>query len=583
MAADALRVIALAYRDLPAFDPDQQPLPDDNGVFGIETEGLTLLALLGITDVLREGVFEAVQSCQQAGIKVRMVTGDNKATAAAVARRCGILGPAESAAGRVMEGREFMQLVGGVVCAHCRTARCPCDLKHQPRTPVPDSQSDSHLDTEKPRTESPARPAKTPKRKPGASRGSSRETGLAEAAHTHLKEETDSCEAADPKPGWLPDLPRRVRVDTIKNGREFDRLIGGLSVLARSRPEDKYAVVVGLKERGHVVAVTGDGSNDAPALSKADVGFAMGLAGTDLAKKAAAIIITDDNFSSIVSAVVRGRNVYDSIRKFLTFQLTVNVVAVVGTFLGGLCLDHAVISAVQMLWINLIMDTLASLALATEPPVARELLRRPPHGKSDSIVSQKMLKHILGQSLFQLAVLALIVCQGPRLFSQVRGTLWDKGTLGSAARDEAVDADSHSTAIFNTFVMMQLGNFLNCRQLHDERNVFRGLTRSRMFGAIWLLILLLQVLIVTCAGKAFNLAPRGLDLRGWAVCALIGALSLPLALLLKALPEEALCCGKPRPGRAGHFSESMLEEEHAQLSLPAGEKQTGRPLAVQRN
>ena len=88
---------------------------------------------------------------------------------------------------------------------------------------------------------------------------------------------------------------------------------------------------------------------------------------------------------------------------------------------------------------------------------------------------------------------------------------------------------------------------------------------------------------MTCAGKAFNLAPRGLDLRGWAVCALIGALSLPLALLLKALPEEALCCGKPRPGRAGHFSESMLEEEHAQLSLPAGEKQTGRPLAVQRN
>jgi Ca2+ transporting ATPase len=136
-------------------------------------------------------------------------------------------------------------------------------------------------------------------------------------------------------------------------------------VLARSRPEDKYALVTGLKERGEVVAVTGDGTNDAPALKKADVGFAMGIAGTEVAREAAAIILLDDNFNSIVKAVLWGRNIYDSIRKFVQFQLTVNVVAVSTTLVGAALLEREVIKPIQMLWINLIMDTLASLALST--------------------------------------------------------------------------------------------------------------------------------------------------------------------------------------------------------------------------
>jgi len=125
-----------------------------------------------------------------------------------------------------------------------------------------------------------------------------------------------------------------------------------LTVLARSRPEDKHALVVGLKERGNVVAVTGDGTNDAPALSKADVGFAMGIAGTEVAKQAAAIMLMDDNFTSIVAAVKWGRNIYDSIRKFLMFQLTVNVVAVAITFISAATTKEAILSAIQMLWIN---------------------------------------------------------------------------------------------------------------------------------------------------------------------------------------------------------------------------------------
>lgn len=148
-----------------------------------------------------------------------------------------------------MEGIEFIQRIGGVICTVCKTQICDCPRDND-----------------------------TAKR-----------------------------------------LKKAQRIDTIANGEEFDKIYPNLDVLARSRPEDKYALVTGLIERGHVVAVTGDGTNDAPALKKADVGFAMGLAGTEVAKQASSIILLDDNFNSIVKAVLWGRNIYDSIKKFLQF------------------------------------------------------------------------------------------------------------------------------------------------------------------------------------------------------------------------------------------------------------------------
>lgn len=178
----------------------------------------------------------------------------------------------------------------------------------------------------------------------------------------------------------------------IGNMETFKKVAENLRVLARSTPEDKYILVTGLKLLNNVVAVTGDGTNDAPALKKADVGFAMGIAGTLVAKQAAGIILLDDNFKSIVTACKWGRNIYDSIRKFIQFQLTINIVALFMAFLGGAVTKQSPLNAIQMLWVNLIMDTFASLALATEPPTD-SLLDRPPYTRTESIVCFYFLKN----------------------------------------------------------------------------------------------------------------------------------------------------------------------------------------------
>ncbi|XP_061642388.1 plasma membrane calcium-transporting ATPase 1-like isoform X5 [Phyllopteryx taeniolatus] len=258
----------------------------------------------------------------------------------------------------------------------------------------------------------------------------------------------------------------------------LDKVWPKLRVLARSSPTDKHTLVKGIidstvGETRQVVAVTGDGTNDGPALKKADVGFAMGIAGTDVAKEASDIILTDDNFTSIVKAVMWGRNVYDSISKFLQFQLTVNVVAVIVAFTGACITQDSPLKAVQMLWVNLIMDTLASLALATEPPTESLLLRKP-YGRNKPLISRTMMKNILGHAVYQLVIIFTLLFAGEKLFDMDSGR---NAPLHSPPSE-------HYTIVFNVFVMMQLFNEINARKIHGERNVFEGVYRNPIFCGV---------------------------------------------------------------------------------------------------
>ncbi|KAF4531642.1 hypothetical protein B566_EDAN006573 [Ephemera danica] len=345
----------------------------------------------------------------------------------------------------------------------------------------------------------------------------------------------------------------------ILEGREFNRKITDshgtvqqdmldkiwprLRVLARSSPTDKYNLVKGiidskLSHTREVVAVTGDGTNDAPALKKADVGFAMGIAGTDVAKEASDIILTDDNFSSIVKAVLWGRNVYDSIAKFLQFQLTVNLVAVTVAVLGACILQDSPLKAVQMLWVNLIMDTLASLALATELPTP-DLLLRKPYGRTRALVSRNMMKNILGHSIYELVVIFVILFIGDELLDIESGT-----------EPDSPEITQHLTMIFNTFVMMTIFNQFNARKIHGQRNVFEGVFTNPIFYCIWVFTFVTQVLIVQFGGIAFS--TKDLTLDQWLWCVFFGIGSLLWGQIITTVPTKiipkGLSCGRGHPG-----------------------------------
>ena len=228
------------------------------------------------------------------------------------------------------------------------------------------------------------------------------------------------------------------------------------------------------------------------------MGFAMGLAGTDVAKEASDIILTDDNFNSIVKAVMWGRNVYDSIAKFLQFQLTVNCVAVVVALVGACAMDRSPLAALQMLWVNLIMDTLAALALATEKP-SSELLLRQPYGRTASLVSPVMARNILSQAAYQLLALLALTFLGHRLPGPCLAALGEaegRCTVEHWTDHTAIARPNQLfTMVFNSFIMMTLFNEINSRKVHGERMVVSHLTSNPIFVVIWLASLALQVMI----------------------------------------------------------------------------------------
>ncbi|XP_032077047.1 plasma membrane calcium-transporting ATPase 1 isoform X2 [Thamnophis elegans] len=364
---------------------------------------------------------------------------------------------------------------------------------------------------------------------------------------------------------------RRIRNEKGEIEQErIDKIWPKLRVLARSSPTDKHTLVKGIidstvSEQRQVVAVTGDGTNDGPALKKADVGFAMGIAGTDVAKEASDIILTDDNFSSIVKAVMWGRNVYDSISKFLQFQLTVNVVAVIVAFTGACITQDSPLKAVQMLWVNLIMDTLASLALATEPPTEALLLRKP-YGRNKPLISRTMMKNILGHAFYQLVVVFTLLFAGEKIFDIDSG------------RNAPLHAppSEHYTIVFNTFVMMQLFNEINARKIHGERNVFEGIFNNAIFCTIVLGTFIVQIVIVQFGGKPFSCSE--LTVEHWLWSIFLGMGTLLWGQLISTIPTSQLKFLK----EAGHgtqkeeipeeeLAEDVEEIDHAERELRRGQ------------
>nr|XP_034962102.1 plasma membrane calcium-transporting ATPase 2 isoform X3 [Zootoca vivipara] len=364
---------------------------------------------------------------------------------------------------------------------------------------------------------------------------------------------------------------RRIRNEKGDIEQErIDKIWPKLRVLARSSPTDKHTLVKGIidstqVEQRQVVAVTGDGTNDGPALKKADVGFAMGIAGTDVAKEASDIILTDDNFSSIVKAVMWGRNVYDSISKFLQFQLTVNVVAVIVAFTGACITQDSPLKAVQMLWVNLIMDTFASLALATEPPTESLLLRKP-YGRNKPLISRTMMKNILGHAVYQLTLIFTLLFVGEKMFEIDSGR---NAPLHSPPSE-------HYTIIFNTFVMMQLFNEINARKIHGERNVFDGIFRNPIFCTIVLGTFVVQIVIVQFGGKPFSCSP--LELDQWMWCVFIGLGELVWGQIIATIPTSRLKFLKEAGGLTfkeespqEEMNEDVEEIDHAERELRRGQ------------
>lgn len=397
-ANEALRTLCIAYKDMG---------DDFSAESVIPFEGYTCIGIVGIKDPVRPGVKESVAICRSAGVKVRMVTGDNINTAKAIARECGIL----TDDGIAIEGADFR----------------------------------------------------------------------------------------------------------VKSEEELHQLIPKIQVMARSSPLDKHMLVKHLRTTfQEVVAVTGDGTNDAPALHEADIGLAMGITGTEVAKESADVIILDDNFSTIVTVAKWGRSVYINIQKFVQFQLTVNVVALIVNFSSACLTGSAPLSAVQLLWVNMIMDTLGALALATEPP-NDDLMKRSPVGRKGNFISNVMWRNILGQSFYQFIV------------------IWYLQTAGKDAFHlDGPDSDLIlNTLIFNSFVFCQVFNEISSREI-EKINVFKGILENYVFVAVLTCTVLFQIIIIEFLGDFASTCPLTWQL--WFVSVTLGFLGMPIAAAIKMIP-----------------------------------------------
>lgn len=300
-----------------------------------------------------------------------------------------------------------------------------------------------------------------------------------------------------------------------KSDAELKEILPRLRVVSRALPTDKSRLVRIAQELDYVVGMTGDDVNDSPALKKADVGFAMG-SGTEVAKEAGDITILDDNFSSIEKAILYGRTMFKSIRKFLIFQLTVNVAAVLTCFLAPLFGEQVVLTVIQLLLINLAMDTLAAIAFGSEPAL-REYMKDKPVPRTASIVSKEMLIEIVISASY-----ITFICLSILFLPPVRSLFGD------------VDVTYLKSALFATFMMAITFNGFNARTEHV--NVFKNVGRNKNFVLVMLSIFAMQFIFVTFGGEVLSV--EALDVRSWLICIVLAFMVIPIDVVRKAIMHK---------------------------------------------
>ena len=451
--------------------------------------------LIGIRDQLRAEVPHSVEMCHKAGITVRMVTGDNIITALAISKDSNIIN--EDQFNEALEDIDKFRNICNSIIRPKRNYSSNNILNKDPSNNISDKTLDDIVKSD---FDSPIA----------------------------LEGEQFRLLSGNLTKNYDPET-HKIKNITLNDIEMFKKITKRLKVIARATPEDKFLLVFGLKQLGNIIAVTGDGTNDAPALKEAHVGFAMGIRGTDIAQQAADILLLDDSFSSIITACKFGRNVYDSIRKFVQFQLTTNIVAVFMTLLGGLILKDSPLNAIQMLWVNLIMDSFASLALATEKP-NNKLLERKPYKRDSSILTPFMKANILSQGIFQILILLFIIFKGDKLFGvnsdrELEHYEWNK------------EHGYHFTIFFDVFVFLQVFNSINARKLNQkEINIFEGIKDNIYYILVQSFIVLGQIILVTFGGRAVRTQP--LSIFQHFVCALIASLSLGVGYCVKMIPFD---------------------------------------------
>ena len=565
-----MRSLFIGYKDITEEEYNKGFEPDENDIY-IDQKEIIFISVFCLRDSLRSDIDHSVEKCHEAHVKVIMVTGDNIMTATAIGKECHIL-------------PSFINLDN-------LTEK---EIEQNPNEINIKEKKDNHI-------------SELINNQPYAITGNSFYTIIDGIYCETCNEDSINCKC--PKSEIeAKELQKRhggnkkaVKKDAIKNMENFKKIIKNLYILARAQPLHKYALVLGLKALGNVVAVTGDGTNDAPALSKSDVGFAM-IDGTDISKDASDIVILDNNFSSIVTAIIYGRSIYENIRKFLQFQLTVNFAACFLVFICTCIGNETPLTSIQMLWVNLIMDSLGALALATEPPYD-SLLNRLPTKKDESIINGKMWKHILLQSLCELTLLLLIYFYGPDFIKEDKkdilrthyeifncfGTLpgkldfnenykyildgrensWPKYIHINESRIEIEEynckkylphnphdwphfslyeafeyyifeygSTTHMTMIFNIFVFYTLFNQINCRIIDDSLNICARINKGYMFIIITLCEMGVQILLVEFGGRIFDCIYGGLSLKQWLICMGFSLLTFIFNYLIKFISIE---------------------------------------------